>query len=345
MAKIYKILIVDDSTVIRKKLRELLTAHKDMSVIGEASSGVEALLMIPQLKPDVITLDINMPNMDGLTTLKHIMLKCPVATVMLSSLNREGAMISFDALRYGAVDFIFKPSRLDEQFAAKQIQRLVTKIRLAAQVKITALQYIRLNQTALQTKTPVSDCKNITILGVAEGGYNALLKIIPRLAANTSTTYMVILYEHSQDIKALSYYLNQYSKIPVLHAQNNTLLKSGVCYINSGNEYVTVHREHGKLLAYVSQAPFSSRRGSINMLMFSIAEILAERSMGIILSGAGEDGAEGLEEIIRVGGQAIIQSPLTCLYKEMALAALNICEAEQVMSDTKIAAQLAVLDN
>jgi len=118
------------------------------------------------------------------------------------------------------------------------------------------------------------------------------------------------------------------------------LLEAGVCYISSGEEYVTAHGVRGNLTAYVSPAPFSSRRGSIDMLMFSVAEILGRHTIGAILSGAGSDGAEGLEEIVRVGGNAIIQSPVSCLYKSMALSALNLCEAEVVVADMEIAAEI-----
>ena len=343
MAKIYKVLIVDDSKVVRHKLVEILESSDDIVVVGEAENGIDALAMIPKLKPDVVTLDINMPKMNGLTTLKHIMIHSPVPTVMLSSLTREGALITFDALRYGAVDFVFKPVKLENQFLVEQKQRLLAKIQLAAQVKTHSIQYIRVSQ---QPKQPIEqhlECKNIVVFGVAEGGYSALLKIIPQLVVNSSTAYMVMFYEHSQDVKAFTHYMNRYSKVSVVHTENNTLLKSGVCYINSGEEYVTVHKQQGKLLSYVSPAPFSSRRGSIDMLMFSVAEVVAECSVGVVLSGGGNDGAEGLEEIIRVGGRAIIQSPRTCLYKGMVLAALDVCEAEQVMSDTEIAAELAVL--
>ncbi|NOQ65099.1 MAG: response regulator [Methyloprofundus sp.] len=343
MPKIYKILVVDDSKVIRRKISELIESCEDMTVIGEAESGESALRMIPQLSPDVVTLDINMPGMNGLTTLKHIMLNSPVATVMLSSLTREGALVTFDALRYGSIDFVFKPTQLEGEFAAEQKQRLLTKIRLASLVKIDAIQYIRAKQTPKSPIPTHSSCQKIVVLGVAEGGYSSLLKIIPKLAVNSSTAYMVILYEASQDVKAFTHYLNRYSKIPVTHASNNTLLKAGVCYINSGEEYVTVHEDQGDLISYVSQAPFSSQRGSINMLMFSVAEVLTDRAAGVILSGAGSDGSEGLEEITRVGGLAIIQSPRTCLYKEMALAALDVCEAEQVMSDSEIASQLTTI--
>ncbi len=344
MAKaLYKILVVDDSSLIRQAIVDIINSSDDLQVVGQASSGAEALALIPKLKPDLVTLDIIMPGMNGLTTLKHIMIFSPVPTVMLSSLAQEGADITFDALRYGAIDFIAKPSKLENSEVLKnQARQIIQKIRLAARVKVNAIQYIRVNPKAkIELGLPLQKaCKNIVALGVAEGGYGTLLKIILRLTPYPATAYMVIFYETSAHVDGFIKYLNQYTAVKVQRPQNNTLLEAGVCYISSGEEYVTVHGQRGSVVSYVSPAPFSSRRGTIDMLMFSVAETVGRYSLGVVLSGEGTDGSEGLEEIVRVGGGAIIQAPVSCLYKGMALSALDMCEAEVVVADTEIAAEI-----
>ena len=339
----YKILVVDDSSLIRQSIVEIINSSDDLQVIGEAASGIEALALIPQLKPDLVTLDIIMPGMNGLTTLKHIMIFHPVPTIMLSSLTQEGADITFDALRYGAIDFIAKPSKLERDTLLEQTQKIIQKIRLAAKVKVNAIQYIRVKPKAVSDIASLEKrtSKNIVAMGVAEGGYGTLLKIVLRLNPYPATTYMVIFYESSLHVDGFIRYLNQYTAVKVQRPQNNTLLESGVCYISSGEEYVTVHGQPGRLVSYVSPAPFSSRRGTIDMLMFSVAETVGRHTLGVILSGDGTDGSEGLEEIVRVGGGAIIQSPVSCLYKSMALSALDMCEAEVVVADTEIAAEIS----
>jgi two-component system chemotaxis response regulator CheB len=338
----YKILVVDDSSLIRQAIVDIVNNSDDLHVVGQAASGEEALALIPKLKPDLITLDIIMPGMNGLTTLKHIMIFYPTPTIMLSALAQEGAEITFDSLRYGAIDFIAKPSRQDsEEELTNQKQEILQKLRLAAKVKVNAIQYIRVNpQVKSQIISQHQACKNAVVFGVAEGGYGTLLKILLRLKPYPATTYMVIFYETSIHVDNFIKYLNKYTMLQVQRPLNNTLLESGVCYISSGEEYVTVHGQRGRLMAYVSPAPFSSRRGTIDMLMFSVAETLGKYSLGVVLSGEGTDGSEGLEEIVRVGGGAIIQAPVSCLYRSMTLSALNMCEAEVVVADTEIAAEI-----
>jgi two-component system, chemotaxis family, protein-glutamate methylesterase/glutaminase len=333
----YNILVVDDSSIIRQAIIAIIHTNDELHVVGEASNGYEALTLMARLKPDVVTLDVIMPQMSGLTTLKHIMIFHPTPVVMLSSVTQEGAAITFDALRYGAVDFISKPSKLEGNSLQAQSEEIMQKIITAAKVKTNAIQYVRVNPKHNKIQLPKTACQNIVVLGVAEGGYGSLLKIIPRLVPHSTTVYMVVFYESTTHINDFVDYLNQYSQVRVARPENNTCLEAGVCYLSSGEEYVTVHDKQGDYIAHVSRAPFSSRRGSIDMLMFSVAETVGKNSLGVILTGAGTDGAEGLEEIIRVGGGAIIQSPVSCLYKSMVLSALNVCEAETVVADTEIA--------
>lgn len=336
----YKILVVDDSSLIRQALAAIISASEELQVVGEASNGREALAMIPLLKPDLVTLDIIMPQMSGLTTLKYIMIFHPVPVVMLSSLTQEGAPVTFDSLRYGAVDFIAKPSNLDETSLQNQAKEIIQKILTAVKVRTSAIQYIRVKPKEKNKVLPKTQCRNIVVFGVAEGGYGSLLKIIPRLKPHAETVYILVFYETADKVDNFIDYLNQYSEVKVTRARNNTRVETGACYLSLGDEYVTVHGEPGNFTIHVSRAPFSTRRGSIDMLMFSVAETVGKRSLGIVLTGSGSDGAEGLEEIVRVGGGAIIQSPLSCLYKSMALSALNACEAEVVVADMEIAAEI-----
>lgn len=334
----YKVLVVDDSSFIRQAVIAAINSSDQLQVIGEAADGDEALRQIARLKPDVVTLDVIMVHMSGLTALKYIMIFHPTPVVMLSSVTQEGASITFDALRYGAVDFIAKPSKLENNAMSMQTDDIVQKIITAAKVKTHAIQYVRVNPKTSHVPLAKNGCQYVVVIGVAEGGYGSLLKIIPRLIPQSGTAYMVVFYETVEHINHFVDYLNRYSSVVVTRPKDNTPLEAGVCYLSSGEEYVTVHEKQSRVTVHVSHAPFSSRRGSIDMLMFSVAETLGKHSLGVILTGAGSDGAEGLEEIIRVGGGAIIQSPVSCLYKSMALSALNVCEAETVVADTEIAA-------
>ena len=337
----YKLLIVDDSKMMRKAIREIFAADDRIQVVGEAADGEAALEIIPQIDPDVVTMDVNMPVMDGLTTLKHMMIETPTPTVMLSTLTLEGASVTFDALKFGAVDFVPKPSKMDESKLEGQEENVVRKVALAAQVEIKAIQYIRdfPKGESAGPNGPIA-CHHLIAMGAAEGGYGALLKIVPRLRPDLPAAYLTVLYAASQHVDAFTRYLDNYSSVRIKRAVDGLPVEGGVCYMGAGEEYVTVQSRDGNLFLQVHAAPFKSiseRRGSINMMMFSAAEVMGSRAAGIVLSGSGHDGAEGLAEIIRTGGTAVIQDPKSCLYKEMAKSALNRCEADHVISDIRIA--------
>lgn len=337
-----KVLVVDDSSVVRRSIVSIFQQSGLLQVVGEAENGQEALAMIPRLTPDLVTLDVVMPVLSGLTTLKYIMIFHPTPVVMLSSLTQEGADITFDALRYGAIDFIPKPSQLHHQSLDNQANEIVQKSLIASKIRTQLIQYIRLQprSSPQQNSAYQQECKNIVVIGSAEGGYSSLLKIIPKLKIYPNTVYMAVVYDTSSHVDHFISYLRRYSEVTPTRVKNNMMLHSGMCYISLGEEYVTVHSLGGVLSTHVSQAPFTSRRGSVDMLMFSAAESVGRRALGVILTGAGNDGAEGLEEIIRVGGGAIVQAPVNCLYKDMPLAALNACEAEIVVSDVDIAYEI-----
>ncbi len=338
-----KLLIVDDSKIMRQVIGKIFETDDLIEVIGEASNGEEALEIIPQLNPDVITLDINMPVMDGLTTLKHIMIRHPTPVIMLSTLTKEGAAMTFDTLKYGAVDFIHKPSNQHPESLEEQCQTVLKKVMLAANVRIGVMKYIRTRSKSPEPGANDGEriCKYICALGASEGGYGTLLKIIPRLDPELPAAILVVLYEASRNVDAFASYLNDNSKLRVRRAVDGESVEAGCCYLVSGKQYVTLHEFYGEYSLAVNAAPFTTHKGGINMLMFSLAEVMKEHAMGVILSGSGEDGTEGLSEIIRMGGTAIVQDPQNCLYKEMPTSAITHCKTvDAVMPDTRIAAEI-----
>ena len=341
MSDAVKLLIVDDSNVMREAIAEMFATDSAIEVVGEAKNGAEALQAARQLNPDVITLDVAMPVMDGMTALKHLMIKDPHPVVMLSSLTLEGAKVAFDALRYGAVDFISKPSALTDTSLSQQEAEIRSKIEYAASVEVNAIKYIRSGKDAVHYDGVTgSHCKKIVSIGAAEGGYGALLKIIPQLPVDMTTAYLSVLYVAPAYIDAFASYLNNYSAVEVKRATHDEEIKPGVCYLSSGVDYMSVHKQKGIYTLHVSPAPFASRKGAADMLLFSTADTAGTDSIGIVLSGLGRDGAEGLEEITRMGGTAIVQDPKTCLCKEMANAALELNKPGYVVADSNIATTL-----
>jgi two-component system, chemotaxis family, protein-glutamate methylesterase/glutaminase len=333
-----KVLLVDDSPMIRRVIRRILEDSKALEVVGEAANGAEALELIPLLNPDVVTLDINMPVMDGLTTLKHMMIKNPRPTVMISTLTREGASVTFDALKYGAIDFITKPSQRNGKKIIEQQENIVRKVSLAANVETGEIRYLRSpagTNSIFPAKKPASE--HIFTVGASEGGYSTLLKIVPLLRPDIPAAVLVVLYAEPVYVDAFVRYLNDHSLIRVKRAKDREPLFEGNCYIASGNEYLTLEKLNGKYFLQLNPNPFPNRKGAINMLMMSAAENFGKKAVGAILSGEGNDGIEGLREILRQGGQGLVQDPKTCLYKDMVLSVLKNLRIDRVVPDREMA--------
>ncbi len=337
-------LIVDDSKLIRQAIRDIFAESHQVQVVGEAGNGAEALEILPGLNPDIITLDINMPVMDGLTALKHIMIKHPKPIVMLSTYTREGERVTFDALKYGAVDFIEKPSQFQKIALQEQRERIIQKVTMAAKVELEAVQYLRpVSKKGGAKRVGARNCNFLFAMGASVGGYSALLKIIPHLRSDLPAAFIAVLYVGSDHLDAFVNYLDEESAVKVKRAGDGDLLKSGVCYLASGDEYVTVHPSNGHLSLKVNPSPFPSHQGAINMLMFSLSDVMKHRSVGVILSGSGEDGVEGTSEILRMGGIGIVQDPSSCLCQETPLSTLRQCKVDLVFSDWRIPSEINTL--
>ncbi|MCI5137791.1 MAG: response regulator [Candidatus Electrothrix sp. AR1] len=330
--------IVDDSRMMRKVIASIFKDHPVVEVVGEAENGEEALQIIPQLKPDVVTLDVEMPVMDGLTTIKHLMIQAPTPTVMLSSMTVEGSDVTFDALKYGAVDFVSKPTNTGESNLEEQTSEIERKVRLAAEVELEAVRYVRAVSQEKKDALALAGkkCERLVALGGAEGGYGSLLKILPHLSAKFPVAYLVVFYVSSRHLDSFVKYINKLSPLIIRRAENNAKVEAGVCYFASGEEYMTVHEQEGEWVFHLSAAPFATRRGSIDMLFYSVAERIKEKSVAVVLSGMGEDGGEGMEEVLRVGGTGIVQDPAGSLYREMPGAVATRCPGAQLLPDTGI---------
>ncbi|MCK4707928.1 MAG: response regulator, partial [Gammaproteobacteria bacterium] len=234
MKNVLKLLLVDDSKILRNAISAMFSGDENIT-IEQAENGAEALEVLQWFKPDVVTLDINMPVMDGISALKRMMIEHPVPTVMLSSLAQEGSDITFDALRYGAVDFISKPDALKSVSLEQQTDEIRERIYYAADVELAAIRYIRAKAAVAKTSKGVDGkCQFIVAMGAAEGGYGALMKIIPHLSAHSSATYLVSLYTTVEHVDEFVNYLNNYSQIEVKSARHDEVLQPGVCYICSG---------------------------------------------------------------------------------------------------------------
>jgi len=336
--KALKVLVVDDSRLIRKVLRGIIESDERKQVIGEAENGKIALDLIAADRPDVITLDINMPVMDGLTTLKHIMINHPIPTVMISALTKEGATETFDSLKYGAIDFLPKPSQVKGADLNTQREEIIRKIDLVASVQIESVRYLRLPvKDKAMDRDGKMPCKFLVVIGVAEGGYGALLNVIPRLSQQIPASYIAIMHQAPHHIDGFARYLDQCSQLHVRRAQDGQLMHGGHCYLAADSEYFSISRKVDQIRLQLDVLPDISKNGSINNLMRSAARAMQDDAAGVILTGTGTDGIDGLGAIIESGGTAFVQDPRSCLFKETPMKAMKIYRVTNLISDKQMA--------
>ncbi|BBO72486.1 chemotaxis response regulator protein-glutamate methylesterase [Desulfosarcina alkanivorans] len=308
------VLVVDDSTVLRKIIREMFASDDQLQVVGEAEHGLKALELIPRLKPDVVTLDVNMPVMDGLTTIKHIMIKCPTPVVMFSTLTGQGSRETFDTLRYGAVDFLQKPSSLLKEDLKSQHELIISRVKNAARAGIDTVRYLRPARAAKEAKPKNgTDCSQVFAIGSSYGGYGSLLGLIPELSPDLPAAFLSVLYAAPPHVDAFARYLDEHSPLAVCRAQDGQTLAPGSCYLASVFEWVTVANTLDRLTLQVAPQRSTPPKGASDELMTSLSTTLKERASGILLSGIGDDGIAGIEQLLNGGGKVIVQDPKTCL--------------------------------
>jgi two-component system, chemotaxis family, protein-glutamate methylesterase/glutaminase len=345
-----RVLVVDDSRVMNAQIKKILESDPDMEVIGQASDGLEALELVEELKPDVVTLDVEMPRMSGLTALKHIMVKYPVPTVMISALTKEGAQATYDAFRYGAADVIAKPSRRHDVSLEGQEADIVGKVKRASQIRIDAAR--RLVLPALDglevpkgKGSPGAKTRFVAI-GAGMGSYYSLLRIIPRLSAEFQDVVACVILTAERYTRPFVDYLAANAAVPVLPFEPGTAFESGACYIASGERRPVLARSAPNIL--FPEMRFAgveeSGLGPIDALFISLAELVGNRGVGVVLSGPGKDGADGIAAIRKAGGIGVIQEITNCMNPSMPLAVLAKGSVEKMAPDHAIAEFLLNLE-
>ena len=294
--------------------------------------------LISELKPDVVTLDVNMPVMDGLTTIKHIMIKCPTPVVMFSTLTGQGAKETFEALRYGAIDFLQKPSSLLKEDLKSQHELIISRVKNAARAGIDAVRYLRPAQTASPNKSiPNTPCQWVYAIGSSYGWYGSLLGLIPELKPDLPAAFISALYSTPSHVDAFTRYLDEHSPITVRRAVDGQTVQPGSCYLASVFETVSVANNGEQLVLRVESEPVKKPERVTDELMTSLSTALKERASGILLSGIGEDGVTGIGQILSGGGNAIVQDPKTCLCSDTATIAAKKYGLSPVLPGPKMA--------
>lgn len=334
-----RVLVVDDSALMSRQITNILNSASDLTVIGRAKDGLEALSMVDELKPDVITLDVEMPNMNGITALKHIMVKHSTPTVMISALTTEGATTTFDALKYGAIDVIAKPSRREDESLEAQEADIIAKVRRAAAIRTGRLRYVKIrNNDWVYTKQghgkPEATTRFIGI-GTGTGGYYSLLKIVPALPSEFNDVMIAVVLLAARYIEPFANYLDAHSAVPVKTAEEVTVLERGTCYICSNQNRLILHSDGDGVprLEAALSAHTENGEAAIDQMFGSLARTVGDKAVAVVLTGPGCAGAQGLAEVRKAGGIGIVQDINNCVDPSMPIAALELGSVERILPD------------
>jgi two-component system chemotaxis response regulator CheB len=335
-----KVLIVDDASFMVKALRDILDSDHDIEVVGSARNGKDAIDKIKKLRPDVITLDVDMPVMDGIQAIRHIMIECPVPIVMLSSLYAHGD-ITFEALRLGVVDFLPKPSGAISTDIHTQRAELVERVKLAASIKLHNVKRVRLNKINsrenLADRYHYQSLDYLIAIGTTLGGPGSIIRLLSSLPQNVPAAIIAM-----QDIepKILPEFVNefdQYSPWKIEVGTRQTVLQQGVCYICSNRVpmRVGVNVQSEPVLL-----PFDFKDSPLNGLFSSAADVFETHAVGVLMTGHGGDGKEGFAAIQQNGGLTLAQETNTCVYPNLTQCAIENGVVDKIVSISELSSQL-----
>jgi len=347
-----RVLVVDDSALVRSILCDVLSGDPAIEVVGTAGDAHIAREKIKKLNPDVITLDVEMPRMDGLTFLSNLMRLRPMPVVMVSSLTERGADITFDALAMGAVDYLPKP-RIDVAATLQDYgDELIAKVKTAARANVRALDSRRLSTlrtrsdaaTAATGEVPrprkMRTTDRIIAIGASTGGTEAIKEVLCNLPPDCPG---VLVTQHIPPAFSTSFArrMNDVSPLTVCEAQDGQQVLAGHVYIAPGDYHLRLTRDGARYVCKVSQdAPVNRHRPSVDVLFRSVAQSAGQNAVGVLLTGMGRDGARGLKEMRDAGAPTMAQDEHTSVVWGMPGEAVAIGAAEEVLPIEQIAPRL-----
>ena len=317
-----RVLVVDDSTFVRKALDRMLGGAADIEVVGLAADGAQGLEMAKDLRPDVITLDVKMPRLGGLETLKRLMQECPTPVLLLSSLTQEGAEVTLRGLELGALDFVDKSSVQGPMNLLGLADELLTKVRVLG----GARGHREAALVAAEAPDPFAGLPRaeVVAIGASTGGPAALQEIIPRLPAGFPGAVLVVQHIPKGFSRSLAERLAARSTLPVHEAEDGEAIEPGVVLVAPAGIHTKVRRRGSVVRVNLDEEPRSTlHRPSVDVLMASVARAYGPRSLGVVLTGMGSDGTVGLGAIKDAGGRTLAESEESCVIYGMPKAAMQ----------------------
>ncbi len=361
--KVIKVLIVDDSAFMRKAIGMMLESDPNIKVIGTARDGEEGVEKVKTLNPDLVTMDIEMPRMDGLTALREIMNSNPVPVIMLSSLTTDGASATLDAFELGAVDFIPKQLSFVSLDIVKIKEDLLKKIKdIARRKNILMAQYRRKKFNQIKFGVGTKDTKishissgttlrrgisrrnhpiRMIAIGSSTGGPPALQAVITKLPRNLPVGILIAQHMPPQFTKSMADRLDSLSQVRVIEAKGGEKISAGTVYIAPGGKHLTIRKSGSCVYTVVSEKPVDSAyKPSVDLLMNSIAKIYGKVGMGVILTGMGSDGVNGIRNLKSKGGIIIAQNEESCVVYGMPKAVIEAKVTNHITSIDNIAHEI-----
>lgn len=323
-----RVLIVDDSPFFRKILKDILEKDEDIAVVGEAKNGKEVLGQIALLRPDLVTLDIEMPVMDGIAALRQIIENYNIPVVMLSGFSDESEL-TLKALEIGAVDFIQKPKNIFSLQEQKIKSQITEKIKVVAKSNLKTNKYIAnkrdiVSKDSNTLKTNDSNFKYLITIGTSTGGPRALQEVIPMIPKDINGCILVVQHMPPNFTKSLADRLNRISEINVKEGEDGDILKRGWCYIAPGDYHMRIAKKDDNYIVKLDKGPaVKGLRPSVDILMESVALVSDLEKIGVIMTGMGSDGAKGIVQIKKTNGYIICQDEESSTVFGMPKAAIN----------------------
>lgn len=362
-----KVLVIDDSLFMRKTITQIISSD-EIVVVGTAANGKEGVSLARELKPDVITMDIEMPVMNGLDALKEIMRHSPTQVLMVSSLTSEGAEVTLEALHSGAVDFITKKSAFTQMHSLKD--ELISKIKsiagtssvkshknkslapakptakftssdtaIAERLKSKASKVSLPSSPEILKRRPAKSQVEIIGIGVSTGGPVALAELLPLLHASLPVPILIVQHMPAYFTKSLAERLNKSSPLTVKEAANGDAILPGHVYLAPGGLQMTVHRKSKIIIS--DGDPKQLYKPSVDVMMNSIVESYAGKALGVIMTGMGHDGENSFLALDRAGGYIIAQEPTSCIVPGMTNSVIKHNIASEILPVANIANALS----
>jgi two-component system, chemotaxis family, protein-glutamate methylesterase/glutaminase len=343
MKKSVRVLVVDDSALMRKLIPQMLAADESIEVVGTAMDGSFCLKKIEELKPSVVTLDLEMPGMNGIDTLKEIMRRQPVPVIVFSSHSTEGASVTMKALGLGAFDFVTKPKDASAHMA-ETAKELIVKVKAAAECRLKPRISTSLPSKPAKAAAAPGSPTRIVAIGVSTGGPQAMEYLLSQLPGDFPGTIVVVQHMPDGFTDMFARRLDELSALRVKEAQSGDLLQPGRVLICPGSRHMKVKRlPLGDIAVLSDEPPVNGHRPSVDVLMRSVAEEFHGQAVGLLMTGMGDDGAEGLGAIRKEGGMTIAQSEDSCVVFGMPKAAIERGYAIRVVSLDVMGATLQAL--